>query len=97
MKLLFKRIKNELYFWLYFYWVRLFSPYSEPTRFEFNKYHVKYWELHSAKNDLKWGDRLFDWDEIFVSPCTFNIVECGGIPSGKYLVKIGLTSFIVKD
>jgi hypothetical protein len=85
MKLLLLRIKNELYFWLYFYWVRKIRPYENSSRL-FNLYHKKWWELGGNK-DI---NSLFSYDEIFVSPCSLNVINCGGIPSGRYLLKIGL-------
>ena len=88
MKLLLFRIKNELYYWLYFKWVRLVFPYLEPNRAEFNKYHIKYWELHSKNNDSDWRNRLFDYDEVFISPCSWNEINCGWYGNGKYLLQM---------
>lgn len=86
MNLILLRIKNELYFWLYFYWARLLFPYKSPNVKEFNKYHLKYWELCPPRA----YNQLLDYDEIFISPCVFNPINCGGVYNGKYLSKTGL-------
>ena len=48
------------------------------------------WNIYCPKGDYSWvhdsvADRidlfahgLFDYDEVFVSPCTFNEINCGG-------------------
>lgn len=97
MKLFLLRIKNELYFWLYFYWARKINPYKEPNRAEFNLYHRKYWELGGIRAIHNNKFSLFDYDEIFISPCSFNEVNCGGFSSGKYLLKIGFVPGMIDD
>lgn len=89
------RIKNFFYFWCYFYWARLLFPYQEPNRAEFNKYHFRYWEL--ADDNSGWREKLIDYDEIFVSPCSFNEKNCGGYSCGKYLLSIKVLGFTCEN
>lgn len=76
-----KRIKNELYFWLYFYWARRIKPYH----INLSQWVLEHDELNEYKNCLKDESKinwhkysLFFSDYIYISPCSFNEKNCGG-------------------
>lgn len=62
------------------------------------------WRIYCPSKDVshlfdkkaQFENSLFDYDEAFVSPCTFNEVNCGGI-KGKWTPKIKMLSMEMPD
>ena len=63
------------------------------------------WNIYCPKYDIghlfnyneKFQTSLFDWDESFISPCTLNPINIGGLPPGKWTPEIMFIGFECDD
>lgn len=66
----------------------IYKPFSKD---EFEKYHL----ITSTFCDFpELGEKLFDYNEYFISPCVLNEVNCGTLPRNKWVPKIKFLGFV---